>query len=124
MSAKQARLGRQRRRKRATQEDRANPFPVNVLDKDSLLTSVVAEGTCDCLGGSKGPSADTGAVSGQGGSILSSRGVMEGRTTYLMGHSHGSSSQYNKALGGAVAQSYAAFPERSPAFSGWREMGV
>lgn len=25
---------------------------------------------------------------------------MEGRTTYLTGHSHGSSSQYNKALGG------------------------
>lgn len=64
MSAEQAHLGRQRRRKRATQADRANPFPVNVLDKDSLQTSVVAEGTCDCLGGFKGPSADTGAVSG------------------------------------------------------------
>lgn len=53
-SAEQAHRGRQRLRKRAMHEDRANPIPINVLSAGSFQTAIVPEGTCNYLSGFKG----------------------------------------------------------------------
>lgn len=128
-SAGRAHLGQQKRPKRAMHEDRANPFPINVLNTDSVQTTMVTEGTCDYLSGFESHSADAGAVlgakrcPGMGDLFCLPGDHMEGCTTYSMGHSQGFSRGLIRLQlsGGAVLY---VFPERSPTSSRCRVLAI
>lgn len=63
-SAEQAHRGRQRLRKWAMHEDRANPISINALNAGSFQTAMASKGTCNYLSGFKGLQLTQGAVSG------------------------------------------------------------